>query len=73
MNLIFEVIIGFGIVIAILFLWITYVKWSDGQYQKIYYSRDTPPIYLPPKSVTDSYKYLNFWIQYYLGKQGIFL
>jgi hypothetical protein len=80
-----EIIPGIFLVLVLLFLFYQYLKWADtwnGQmqlYKALPVSVDpTTTAYLqqygwalPSMVISDTYKYTNFWLTYYLVSHGI--
>ena len=72
--MILTILLAIIISILLVYLFSLYLVWSLAQY-----SNDSSlgssgsTLLLPPRSVADSYKYVNFWLQYYLAKNNITL
>jgi hypothetical protein len=77
--MILEIFLGFLISILLIYLWFLYLKWGDGINEDIeLYNYNSSLIrgskketienwgWLSPSMVlSDTYKYINFWILYY--------
>ena len=72
--MIFTIVLAIIIIIIIMFVFVFYLQWSVCRYDKIDSSIDETEknnlqsIFLPPKYLSDSLKYISFWTQYYLIK-----
>ncbi len=73
-----EIVLGILIAIVLLYLWLLYLQWSD-TYNGLYNTYKIIPASvsnsdkaildkwnwaLPPEVLSDTYKYINFWLLY---------
>ncbi len=68
-----EIIIALVICILIVAVYIVYLQCSIGEYKEtengiILQIKKIPK---PPRAMSDSYKYLNFWVKYYSIKYNL--
>jgi hypothetical protein len=63
-NTLLELTIAVTIVLLIAYGFFMYLKWSLDMY-----GEGKKSIWLPPYYVAETYKYINFWMTYYLARQ----
>jgi hypothetical protein len=64
-----EFILGLIVCIVLLYLYFLYLRWADSYRTNMQFDTSLQNSFyanlLPPAYVSDSYKYVNFWINYY--------
>lgn len=62
-----EIILGIIVSLILMYLFFTYLKWSNDYYSQMNQPKadSTYSFLLPPRCVSESYKVITFWLQYY--------